>query len=161
MLGSKLIKVLMSILKRKVNSSSNLASFFIVMTNNSPVNFKLIHFLNLDKRIPSKSQFRDFQLLCVKFPKFLMSFLKVQIIFPSNFASLFSAIKHNSSALFSTQALHNLVKGSPLKCNFLRNSSAWVKTYQSPHVNFEATSQFLFQFCIFFDCHDKYLPCKF
>ena len=161
MLGLKFIKVLNSILKQPVISSSSFASFFIVMTNNSPVNFKLIHFLNLDKRIPSKSQFRDFQLLCIKFPKFLMSFLKVQIIFPSNFASLFSVIKHNSSALFTTQALHNLVKGSPLKCKFLRNSSAWVKTYQSPHVNFEATSQFLFQFCIFFHCHDKYFSCKF
>ena len=128
MLGSKLNKVLMSILKGQVNSSSNFASFFIVMTNNSPVNFKLIHFLNLDKRIPSKSQFRDFQLLCMKFPKFLMSFLKVQISFPSNFASLFSAIKHNSSALFLTQALHTLVKDSPLKCKFLRFSSAWVRT---------------------------------
>ena len=60
MLQSKLIKVLISILKWQVNSSSNFASFFIVMTNNSPVNFKPIHFLILDKRIPSKSQFRDF-----------------------------------------------------------------------------------------------------
>ena len=37
--------------------------------------------------------------LC-KFAKFLMSFLKAQVIFPSNFASIFSAIKHNSSAFF-------------------------------------------------------------
>ena len=34
-----------------------------------------------------------------KFAKFLMSFLKVQVSFPSNFASIFSAIKHNSSVL--------------------------------------------------------------
>ena len=34
-----------SILKRQVNSSSNFASFFIVMTHNSFVNFKLIRFL--------------------------------------------------------------------------------------------------------------------
>ena len=161
MLGSKFTKVLMSILKRQVNSSSNFLSFFIFMTNNFPVNFKLIHFLTLDKRIPSKYRFRDFQVLWWKFPKFLMSFLKVQISFPSNFASLFSAIKHNSSALFLTQALHTLVKDSPLKCKFLRFSSAWVKTHQSPHVNFEATSQFLFQFCIFFHCRDKYFSCKF
>ena len=37
----------MSILKRKVNSSSSFASFFIVMTHNSFVNFKLILFLLL------------------------------------------------------------------------------------------------------------------
>ena len=35
----------MSILKWQVNSSSNFASFFIVMTHNSFVNFKLIRFL--------------------------------------------------------------------------------------------------------------------
>ena len=35
----------MSILKRKVNSSSIFVSFFIVTTYNSSVNFKLIHFL--------------------------------------------------------------------------------------------------------------------
>ena len=35
----------MSILNWQVNFSSNFASFFIVMTYNSPVNFKLIHFL--------------------------------------------------------------------------------------------------------------------
>ena len=34
----------MSILKRQVNSSSNFASFFIVMTDNSSVDFKLILF---------------------------------------------------------------------------------------------------------------------
>ena len=39
--GSKFIKFLMSILKRQVNSSSNFASFFIVMTHSSSVNFKL------------------------------------------------------------------------------------------------------------------------
>ena len=35
----------MSIWKRNVNSSSNFASFFIVKTHNSSVNFKFIHFL--------------------------------------------------------------------------------------------------------------------
>ena len=45
MLGSKLIKFPMSILKRQVSSSSNFSSFFLVMTHNSSVNFKLIMFL--------------------------------------------------------------------------------------------------------------------
>ena len=46
MLVSKFVKFLMSILKRRqVNSSSNFASFFIVTTHNSSVNFKLIYFL--------------------------------------------------------------------------------------------------------------------
>ena len=43
--GSKFVKFLMSILKRQVGSSSIFVSFFIVMTHNAYVNFKLIHFL--------------------------------------------------------------------------------------------------------------------
>ena len=45
MFRSKFIKFLNSVLNWQVNSSSNFASFFIVMTRNSPVNFKLIHFV--------------------------------------------------------------------------------------------------------------------
>ena len=45
LLGSKFIKLLKSILKWQVNSSSNFESFFIVMTHNSPVDFELILFL--------------------------------------------------------------------------------------------------------------------
>ena len=45
MLGSKFIKYLMSVLKWQVNSSSSFASFFIFMTHNSSVDFKLILFL--------------------------------------------------------------------------------------------------------------------
>ena len=44
-LGSKFIKFLMSILNWQVNSFSNFASFFIVITYNSSVDFKLILFL--------------------------------------------------------------------------------------------------------------------
>ena len=44
-LKSKFVKFLMSILKRQVNSSSNFTSSFIVMTQTSSVNFKLIAFL--------------------------------------------------------------------------------------------------------------------
>ena len=44
-LDSKFIKLLMSILNWQLNSSSNFASLFILMTHNSPVNFTLIYFL--------------------------------------------------------------------------------------------------------------------
>ena len=74
--------------------------------------------------------------------------------FSSNFASIFSAIKHNSSVLFLAQTLYALVKRSPLKGKFLRFSSAWDKTCQIPHVNFPLTSQFLFKFCIILHCHN-------
>ena len=45
MLESKFVKFLMSVLKWQVNSSSNFALFFIFMTHNSSVDFKLILFL--------------------------------------------------------------------------------------------------------------------
>ena len=44
-LGSKFVKFLMSILKRQVSFFSIFVSFFLVMTHNFTVNFKLIHFL--------------------------------------------------------------------------------------------------------------------
>ena len=44
MLGSKFIKFPVSILKRQANSTSNFASFFIVMTHNSSVNINLYVF---------------------------------------------------------------------------------------------------------------------
>ena len=53
-LGSKFLKLLMLILKRRVNFSFNFASFYIVMIHNSPVNFKLIQFLPCMK-VPHKS----------------------------------------------------------------------------------------------------------
>ena len=90
-----------------------------------------------------------------------MSFLKAQVSFPSNVASIFSAIKQNSPILFLAQTLYTLFKRSPLKCKFLRFSSARVKICQIPHVSFELTSQFLFNFCIILHCHDTKLPCKF
>ena len=44
--------------------------------------------------------------------KFFMSFYKAQVSFPSNFASIFSAIKHNFSLPFLAQILYTLVKNS-------------------------------------------------
>ena len=87
-----------------------------------------------------------------KFAKFIMSFLKGQVIFPSNFGSIFSAIKNNSSILFLVQTLFALVKSSLLKCKFLRFSSAPVKICQIPPVNFELTSQFFLTFQIILHC---------
>ena len=69
-----------------------------------------------------------------------MSFLKAKVSFPSNFASIFSAIKHNSSVLFLAQTLYALVKSGPLKCKFLKFSSVLAKIRQIPLDNFELTN---------------------
>ena len=90
----------MSILKRQVNSSSNLASFYIVMTHKSSVNFKLMLLLLWIKESHQSPTFWDFQILWWIFAIFLMSFSKPKISFSSNFASIFSLMKDNSFVLF-------------------------------------------------------------
>ena len=72
--------------------------------------------------------------------------------FSSNFISVLITLKHNSSCAFLSQTLYTLIKSSPLKCTFLRLSSARVNIRQIPCVNFE-TSQFLFRFFIILHCH--------
>ena len=62
-----------------------------------------------------------------KFAKLLMLFCKAQVSFPSNFASIFSAIKYHSSLLFLAQTLHTSFKRRPLKCKFLTLLSVRVK----------------------------------
>ena len=61
-----------------------------------------------------------------KFAKFFMSFLKVQLSFPSHFASNFTAIKHNSSALLQLKHYILWSKRSHYSATFwnLRISSA-------------------------------------
>ena len=58
---SSFVKFLMSILKEQVNCSSNFASFLIVMTHYSSVNFKLIHFLLLIKGSSQSLIFEAFE----------------------------------------------------------------------------------------------------
>ena len=47
-----------------------------------------------------KCTFLDFPLLALKCTKFLMSFFKQKVCFPSRIASLFSVMRDNSSVLF-------------------------------------------------------------
>ena len=95
-----------------------------------------------------------------KFAKFFMSFQKSQVSSPSNFALIFSVIKYNSSILFFGLNIIYFGQSNPLKSNVLSLLSARVKICQIRHVNFELTSQFLFNFCILFHCHDTQLACK-
>ena len=76
------------------------------------------------------------------------------ISFHSNFASIFSTIKRNSSVLFLAETLYILVKKSPLRRKFLKLLSAWIKICQIHHVNFEMRSQFFSTFFTIFHFHD-------
>ena len=60
-LGSKFVKFLMSILKRRVSSCSIFVSFFNAMTHNSSVNFKVMHFLLRAKGSHQSSNFDTFE----------------------------------------------------------------------------------------------------
>ena len=67
-LGSHFVKFLMPILKQKVSSSSIFVSFFIVMTHNSSVNFKVIHFLLWTKGSHQSSNFGTFECVGENWP---------------------------------------------------------------------------------------------
>ena len=54
------LKFLMSIFKWQVNSVSNFASFFILITHNSPLSFKLTHFLLCIKGSNESPNFENF-----------------------------------------------------------------------------------------------------
>ena len=100
MLGSKFVKFLMSILKRQFSSSSIFASFFIAITYNSSVNFKLIHFLLWTKGSHQSSNFYSWhsRVFWWKIAKFFMSFSQQQVSFSLNLAS-FNVMKDDSSVL--------------------------------------------------------------
>ena len=71
----------------------------------------------------------------------------------SNFTSLFSVMKDNSSAFFNS----NLILWTKIahQSEIFGLSSGWVKIYQIPHVIFETTSQYFCKPCIALQCHEK------
>ena len=156
-LGSKCFKFLRPILNCQVNSYSNFASFFIVVTHSSPVNFKDIHFL-LWVKGPSKSP--HFETFVCTIENLSNSWCR---------KSVFAQILHHSLVswkitrpyFFSSNIYFVQEQPIELKCKFLRLSSAQVKIHQIPYVNLETASQFLFRFFIILQCHYKELLCKY
>ena len=97
MLESKFNKFLMSVLKLKVNSSSNSALFLIVMTH-TYVNFKAMPFLVWTKGSHQSSNFGTFNCSCENLPNFLCPF--------SNHWSVFLQNLHNSSVSWKITPLY-------------------------------------------------------
>ena len=83
------------IFKQKVSFSSKFGSFFSVMSDNSSAHFRLKLYVLLVKAVDQSANFQT-----SKFTKFLMSFLDPRGSFSLNFASLFSAMRHNASLRF-------------------------------------------------------------
>ena len=155
-LATKFVKFLMSVLKWKVNSSSNFALFFIVMTHKTTVNLQLIHFQFWTKVSYQSSNFDTFD--CSG-----QNLQNSSCHFPSK-KSVFLQILHHSSmswkimsllCTFLAQTIYTLLKKSPLKLKFLRLSSARVIFCQIPYANFKTTSRFLYKFCIPLQFHEK------
>ena len=144
----------MSVLKWQVNSSSNFALFFIVMTHNSSANFKVIPFLLWTKGSHQSPNFDTFKCCGENLPNFSS--------FVSNHKSVFCRNLHISSVSWKTTPLYfcsssniyTLISRSQLKHIFFRLPCAAVKICEVPHINFKTPSQFLFNFCIILQCHD-------
>ena len=96
----KFAKSLVSFSKPQISFSSNFAWLFSVIKDNSSVLFLVKCYIYFAQKGQITVQILETLVLRWKFTKFL-SFLKQQINFSSNFASLFSIMRHNSSVLFS------------------------------------------------------------
>ena len=97
-LGSKFIKFLMSIFKRQVNSSSDFASFFIVVIHNFSLNFNLILFLLWIKRSYQSPNFETFNCSGVYLPYSSCHF--------PNHKSVFLQIFHHSPVSWKITPLY-------------------------------------------------------
>ena len=132
MLRSKFVKFLMSALKWQVNSSSNFGLFFIVMTDNSSVDFKLILF-NFGLKDPIKTPI-------------------------SRLSSALVKICHIHNIFQTTIQLKVMLKCWK-ECSLYTNAAHWISAFwtihclseviQIPHMIFEIWSQFCINFAPF------------
>ena len=129
----------MSFFKQKVNFSSKCGSFFSVMRDNSSFLAETLFYMLLTKVAHQRASFQT----CLLTQKFtiLMSFLESRISFSSNFASLFSVMRHNSSVLFHLNLCMLLTKRAHQ--SKFQTFTARMEINIISHVIFQATSQFL------------------
>ena len=134
----------MSILKRQVNSSSDFSSFFSVITYNSSVNFKLIHFLLWTK---GSHENTNFDISNCSDENLLNSLCHLP-----NHESVFLQLLHGSLVswnmllcTFLGQTLYTMHERDQSKCKFFRLFSAQIKIHQIRLI-FETKNKFLFKF---------------
>ena len=146
---SKFVKLFLSVLKLQVNSSLNFTLFFIAMTHNSFVNFKVIPFLLRTKGSHQSLNFDTSKCSGENLPNSSCHFWNHKPVFLQNL--------HNSSVSWKITPLYfcssNIMyfgHKKPIK-TFL---SVWVKNCEVPHVNLKTASQFLFNLCIILHCYD-------
>ena len=88
----------------------------------------------------------------MKFTKFLMPFMKAQVIFSSKFAPIFSIIEPNPSVIFHLKNYILWSKGAHESSSF-ETLECWVKIPQTSHIIFASASQFFLKFCIILQCY--------
>ena len=66
----------------------------------TPLYFCSSNLVYFGQKEPIENKFSDLWVVAWKFTKFLMTYLKSQVSFSLNFASFFSVMRDNSSALF-------------------------------------------------------------
>ena len=114
------------------------------MTQNSPVNCKLMHFLLWIKGSPESPNFETFECSGENLPNSLCHFLNHKSVFLQ--FCIISVMKYT---------LHEKDQS---KCKFLRLLSPRIKIYQIL-VIFEITNWFFFKFGITLQCHGTKLLC--
>ena len=105
----KFVKFLMSFSKPQASFSSNFAWLFSFMKDNSSILFKVKRCILCTQGTNQSASLLDFLVLESKFTKFLS---KQKISFSSNFAPLFSIMRHISSILFLAETLYTFSKSS-------------------------------------------------
>ena len=97
---------------------------------------------DIDKISTSECKFSDLPLFTLIFTKFLMSILELRTSFSSNFASLFSVMRHNSSVLFHLKLYMLWTKGARQSANFQDiwlcawKLTKFLMSFFKPRVNF-------------------------
>ena len=152
----------MSILNWQVKSSSNFASFFILMTHNSPVNFKLIHFLLWIKGSHQSPNFKTFECSGENLPNSSCYFWKLMSVFlqilhqysvPSNITPLYffssniiyfgqkQPIKVQIFEIFECSG-ENLPNSS---CHFPNHKSVFLQILHDSSVSWKITPLYFFR----------------
>ena len=142
----------MSVLKWQVNSISNFASFFIVITQNSLLSFKHIHFLLCIKGSNESPNFENFGCSGENMPN-------SSCHFPNHKSACLQIFHHtlvswNIAPLyfFSSNVIYFDHK-QPIKVSIIETFKFLSQTRQILYVSFETASQFIFRFLIILQCH--------
>ena len=159
MLRLKFVELLMSILKWQFNSSSNFESFFINMTPNFSVNFKLIHFLLWIKGSHQSPSFETFKCSGENLPNFSCHF--------PNYKSVFLQILYHSSVSWKITPLYffrsNIIyfaQKESIKVQMFETFECWdFRVLGSTYIKFQQQASFSSNFASLFSImrHNSYV----